>query len=355
MQWARWIVVMSLAIALGCASSHTKKPTDKELATKRWSGARAAVLGQLAREQYESGNFDKSRLTLNEALRLNPDSGPLHLLSAKLAIEQGQLELADKELAAARRADPKNPEVEYFSGVVYQRWQQPERALEFYQFACEKAPTELAYLMAQAETLVSMDRADEALELLKQKVTYFEHSAVIRDAAGQLLARQQKWPEAVDMLRQATVLAEDDVTVREHYAMALYFNKQYRESSDVLARLVSNDKCSNRGDLFLALGECQLQLNQPRQAWTSIEKATQLSPNSSEAWVSLAKASLKLGDMRRAELSAHRAISIEAGCGEAHLMLGYVQLREDHLADALASFRKACALDAKDTVGLCMT
>ena len=105
MQWARWIVVMSLAIALGCASSHTKKPTDKELATKRWSGARAAVLGQLAREQYESGNFDKSRLTLNEALRLNPDSGPLHLLSAKLAIEQGQLELADKELAAARRAD----------------------------------------------------------------------------------------------------------------------------------------------------------------------------------------------------------------------------------------------------------
>ena len=50
-----------------------------------------------------------------------------------------------------------------------------------------------------------------------------------------------------------------------------------------------------------------------------------------------------------------RAISIDAGCGEAHLMLGYVQLREDHLADALASFRKACALDAKDTVGLCMT
>src|SRR5207249_11376360 len=140
-----------------------------------------------------------------------------------------------------------------------------------------QAATEMAYLMAQAETLVSMDRPEEALELLNQKVVYFEHSAVIRDVAGQLLARQQKWPEAVDMLRQATVLAEDDVTVREHYALALYFNKQYRESADVLSRLLGTDKCNTRGDLLLTLGECQLQLNQPRQAWTSIEKATQLS------------------------------------------------------------------------------
>src|SRR5205814_2054850 len=176
-------VSLSLAVSLGCANGAKKRPTDREVATKQWSAARAAVLGQLALDQYKSGNFDKSRQTLNEALRLNPDSSQLHLLSAKLAIEQGQLELADKELGAARRCDPKNAEVEYFSGVVYQRWEQPDKALEFYEAACEKAPTELAYLMARAEMLVQMDRAHDALLLLQDKVTFFEHSAVIRDAA----------------------------------------------------------------------------------------------------------------------------------------------------------------------------
>src|SRR5439155_25294592 len=131
MRWSRAMAVIALSMAIGCASNHTRKPTDKEIATRQWSSARAAVLGQLARQQYESGNFDKSRQTINEALRLNPDSAQLRLFSAKVAIEQGQLELADKELAAARRSDPKNPEVEYFSDVVYQRWQQPERPSEF--------------------------------------------------------------------------------------------------------------------------------------------------------------------------------------------------------------------------------
>src|SRR5438093_5390046 len=133
MRFSRLLAVLCLSIAVGCASTSkkAKKPTDKELATRRWSSARAAVLGQLAKEQYESGNFDKSRQTVNEALRLDPESGQLHLLSAKLAIEQGQLELADKELGAARRCDPKNADVEYYSGVIYQRWQQPQKALEF--------------------------------------------------------------------------------------------------------------------------------------------------------------------------------------------------------------------------------
>jgi len=286
---------------------------------------------------------------------MNPDNGQLHLLSAKLAIEQGQLELADKELGAARRCDPKNAEVEYFSGVVYQRWQQPEKALEFYRSAAEKAPTELACLMAEAEMLVSMERVPDAMALLQEKVVYFEHSAVIRDAVGELLVRQGRLPEAVNMLREASILAEDDVTVREHYALALYFNKQYREAADVLTRLVQNEKCAKRADLFLTLGECQLRLDQPRQAWPTFETATQISPNNVQAWTCLAKANLQLGDLHRAERSIRHALSIDPGNSEAHLLLGYVQIRQDRLSDALASFKKASAIDAGDTVSLCMT
>src|SRR5204863_6152615 len=141
----------------------------------------AAVLASLARDQYQTGNLERARQSINEAIRMDPENAGHRVISAKLAIEQAQLELAEKELRLARQFDPKNAEADYLSGVVYQRWQKPELAYEFYNHASEKAPAELAFLMAKAEMLVQMDRGPEALKLLQEKVIYFEHSATIRD------------------------------------------------------------------------------------------------------------------------------------------------------------------------------
>src|SRR5690349_8169529 len=87
-------------LAGGCAGN--KKETSKQAAGQRWNAARAGVLLTLARDQYASGNFDKCRKTLDDALKLDPENPQLHLLSAKLSIEQGQLELAERELLLVR-------------------------------------------------------------------------------------------------------------------------------------------------------------------------------------------------------------------------------------------------------------
>ena len=55
------------------------------------------VLTSLAQDQYKAGSFDKARETVDDALKLTPDSATLRVLSAKLAIEQGQLERGDQE------------------------------------------------------------------------------------------------------------------------------------------------------------------------------------------------------------------------------------------------------------------
>jgi tetratricopeptide (TPR) repeat protein len=208
----QWSVV--LLCLLGACSS-TKDPTAQEAAAKRWNDARSSVLSGLAADQYANGNFDKSRSTIDQAIRLSPDNAAAHVLSAKLYIETGQLEAAEKELALARRADPASAEAEYLSGVVYQRWQQPQRALEFYQHACDKSPAELAYVMAKAEMLVAMGRRGEALTMLQAKVAYFEHSGAIRDEVGLLLVQEGRYPEAIEMFRRAGILATDDLTIRD--------------------------------------------------------------------------------------------------------------------------------------------
>jgi Flp pilus assembly protein TadD len=348
--------LFSLAFIAGCASNDKKAHGDeqKDMAKKQWAGARANVLGSLAKEQYENGNFDKCRQTITDALKMDPENVALRVLSAKLAIEQGNLELADKELVQARRLDPKSAEADYLSGVVCQRWQRTQEAYDYYRSASGKQSGELAYLMAQAEMLVAMGRADEALDLLQAKVVYFEYSATIRDAVGQLLMQKGKFAQAVDVLRQASILASDDDTVREHLALAHFQNKQYRDAADVLVRLVHDDKYLKRADLYLALGECQMQLNKPREARDSFDTASQLSPNQAPAWVGLGKAAIGVNDLRRAEMALKRSLAIEPASSEGNLLLGYVRLRQGKFDEALAAFRKSNALDTGDTVSLCM-
>jgi Flp pilus assembly protein TadD len=373
--WAKSVVaVVAVAVVLGgCTSTETrtvqtgreqtvatkppkkKRMSQKQKAEAEWKLARANVLMSLAKDQYANGSLDKSRETVNDAMRLAPEHAGLRVLSAKLYIETGRLELADKDLAIARHLDPKDPEADYLSGVVYQRWQQPERALGFYEAAHAKAPTELAYLMARAEMLVAAGERKVALGLLQEKVIYFEHSAAIRDAVGQLLVQEGRYAEAIDMLRSATILATDDVGMREHLAMAFYFNGQYREASVELERVMKDEAHANRADLVMALGECKLQLNQARDARDTFDRATQLAPANVGAWLGLAKATLRLNDDRRAELALRKALSVQAGSSEAHLLLGYLRLRQDRLTDALAAFQKASLLDRADTVSLCMT
>ena len=87
--------------AAGCGGNKTQQ-TSKQAATQRWNRPGRACCSRWPRDQYNSGNFDKCRKTLDDALKLDPENPQVHLLSAKLSIEQGQLELAERELDLVR-------------------------------------------------------------------------------------------------------------------------------------------------------------------------------------------------------------------------------------------------------------
>src|SRR6478609_5594527 len=166
MSYKKLSVALSLSLLAGCGD--VKQPPDsKQKLTTQWQGARAGVQYTLAKQEYEAGDVDGARKSCDQALKLNPKLAPALILSAKLSIEKGQLDRADQSLNEAREIEPKNPEPDYYSGIVYQRWQKSEKALEFYTHASEKAPNEPAYLLARAELLVSLDKSSEALALLQ--------------------------------------------------------------------------------------------------------------------------------------------------------------------------------------------
>ena len=345
-------VVLALASAAGCQSSNRKTPQQQ--AEQRWAASRAAVLGSLAKDQLESGQFDKCRETLDKAKRLDPTNAQLCILYAKMAIEQGQLDVADRECAEARRLDPKNAEADYMSGVVYQRWLKPQVAYDYYTSAAEKDLKEVAYPLAQAEMLIDLGRQEEALAMLQSRLEDFGTSAVIYDTIGQLYVGRGEYAHAVDALRQASTLASEDVLIREHLAMAMFFNKQYREAQEGFVRVLRDPRNAERAELYIALGECQMNLGHTREGRDSFDKATQVAPQSAPAWLCLTKAALELGDVRRAELTMRRAMALAPEMAETQLMLGFVRLKQDKLPEAMAAFRKASAMDPQDPVSLCM-
>jgi len=343
-----------LMLGLLASCSDSQAPSQQQVALKQWNDARSAVLVGLAVDQYDNANFERSRATVDEAIGLSPDSAAAHLLSAKLYIEAGQLEVAERELALARHADPNSADADYLSGVIYQRWQQPQRALEFYQHACDKSPAELAFVMAKAEMLVAMDRRDEALTMLQAKVTYFEHSGVIRDEVGLLLMQKGQYPQAIEMLRRASILAPDDLTIKEHLARALFGGQLYAESAGILSELVANEKFNHRPDLLSMLGECQLQSGRAGDAVGNFQLASEMIPDSVGVWLGMARAQLQLNNLRRADLALRRCLAIDPNNSQAYLLLGYLRLRQSRFDEAHEAFARASRLYPADTVALCM-
>jgi tetratricopeptide (TPR) repeat protein len=338
----------------GCAAS-SQQMTAKQESLHRWSMARAAVLLTMANSQYTDGNFDRCRQTLNEALQMDPNNASIHLLSAQVAIEQGQLDVAQQELATAGKLSPKLGKVDYLDGVIYQRWQQPQKALSYYQIAYEKDPTALPYLMAKAEMLVNLGHPDEALNLLEAKVDYFEHSAAIRDAVGLLLRDQHRLSEAIEMFRRASLLSPDDPTLREHLAMALFQDGQEAEAGDILNELITNNPAmAKRADLLMALAECQLDTGQPAAARDSAQSACNLTPSLAAPWLTLAKADLRLHDLPGAEMGLDKAMGLAPNDSDSYLLMGYLRLQQSQLPQALSCFDQSHQLNPKDSTSLCM-
>lgn len=347
-------VLGTLAVG-GCSSNGGKKELgQKEKAHNKWNDARGGVLFSLAKQQFEAGNLADARKTIDQAGGLSPENVNIRLLSARVSIEQGRLDAALRELDEIRVRDPQNAEADYLTGVIYQRWQRPHEALRFYVQASEKAPSELAFVLARAEMLVAQGRNEQALDLLQGKLVYFENSAPIRDAVGQLLAAEGKHKEAVTVLRQAHVLAPDDEGIREHLAFACFYAAEYRDAASLIERIVKEDRHKERADLLTVLGESQLLTARPREARENFMVAAQLRPGDAQIWFNLAKVALELGDTRRAEMSVKKGLALEPNTAEGQLLLGYLRLKQEKLDEALSAFRRSSTLDKNDTVSICM-
>ena len=347
-------IAVAVLASTGCEDAGKSQVTMKQEQYNRWNGTRVGVMLQLAQQQYEVGDYDKCRKTLDEAFSTKAPSAPLHVLAAKVEIEKGSLEAAADHLQTAARIDPNSPEPFYLLGVVYQRWQKNDVAADYYQQAWDRKPGEAMYMLAVAEMKISLGKLDEAKKLLQDKEVYFEQSAALRIALARIASLQKDHATACKYYRDAVILLPEDQNLRRNYAEELYYAGKYADAASILEDMKKEAKGPEKESLLLLLAESYLDIRRPFDARSCLQEVVRENPNDAAAYLMLAETCVKTGDTSIALASAHKVLRLEPDNVKAMIVNAVIQQRQRNWADSRVTLEKALKLSPTDSTVLCM-
>lgn len=343
--WLTWkplaIAVMTAGLA-GCGTSNHQKSVDA--ANTRWKAMRSTLMLQMAQQQFDAGDLDQAEKSVTEAIKFDSNDPRLFTLAGRVALERGQLERGYHRFKTAIGLDPRYAPAHYFQGIVMQRWAQFDTALIFYRRAYEVEPDNAAYLLAITEMLVLLDQTQEAMDLLNEKLTYFDMNASIRVAIGQLYAMRGDFQSAVSYFQQAQLIRPDDLQIEEQLALAMLRAGQAAQAVQKLQRLCQEPTLAHRRDLTQALADGYGMTGQTGKAKEIYIKMTRDNPMDAEAWIKLGELALAQRDSGGAMLAATRVKILAPDRYEGFLLSGLVFSHRGQIQQALESFDEASRL-----------
>lgn len=336
----------SLVMVGGCEALTPKSGHKKAMsgAEGRWNTMRSSSMLKLAQQQFDTGDLEQSEKTLVEAMSVDASSPALHVLSGRIAVERGQLERARDRFQFALDLDPKQVSALYYQGVVYQRWQQYDKAYAVYQQAYDLQADNISFLLAMSEMLVSMNKRNEAITLLETKVIYFDQNASIRSALGQLYYMNQDFTNAVKYLKQASYLSPDNKMMLENLASAFVAAESYTDAIVLLEQLSKDPENQGRPGLKRLLATAYERDNQLEEAARVYIQLTRSDRRDVEAWYKLASISLVRDDTAGALTAAQRVMALDGSRSEGFLIAAVVMQRRGQLDQAIRLFDRAAAL-----------
>lgn len=338
----------------GCASTDNTHKANVNAAEKRWSDARSNMMLSVAQQQFEAGDLDEAEKTLAGAIGKAPDNALLHVLGGRIALERGQLERAAQRLNVAATLDEKLPEAHYYLGIVQQRWQRYEQALESYTRASEIHTDNPAFLLARSEMLIALDRVDEAIALLEERSKEFDQNAGIRSALGQLYAMKGDHDRAIRYFTEAAVMRPGESQIIERLAASYIATEQYDAAIGQLEQLVRLQENVRRTDLRRMLASAYQASGRTDQALQTYQRLTRENPNDADAWLRMAEISWSQDDLSGTLVAANRAISASPHRQDGYLLSGLVWQKRGRNDEALRMFDRAATLAPKEIEALLM-
>ena len=332
------VAITTVLSAGGCLQNH--KDMAKKEAVARWQSVRAGTALQLAEQQFRSGQLDKSRQTLAEAIATQKDDPRLHLLLAKVLFESQDIAGAQAHLKEAGRLAPNVAEVDYLQGVFAQSGAQWPQAHQAYLTAYRKCPNSLAYLYSLAEAKLALGQAKEAQELLASRFGDFPRSVGLRIAAANSFLIRDDFERAEQLYQQAITIDPLNAEAQEGLAGTYYLAQKYRPAKQLLITLISQSP-SPRPDLQRRLAACCLAIGEYSSAVRAYQNCLSEDPNQADVRPDLARAWLLDGQSRKARQELQSLVSQQPNNAQAWELMGHTYLLERKFDPASKAYRLA--------------
>ncbi len=347
---ARSLVLLAAtlaALAGGCTGGHGKYTKEHLSSAKvKMDGLKSATEWQMGHQAFLAGDLDKALRHTDYSITLNDTVPRSFVLRGRIMLEKGNLEAAATAFDRAEQIDASNVEAKYYKGILAERLNRTEEALACYQSAALLDPSNPQYVIATAETLVDLNRREEARTLLEERRTRFEHSPGVRQLLGQLALMDGDAEKAVAYFGEAKLLAPTDMLVLEDLIHAQMLSGRWADAENNLASLLNNRDYNARRDLKHKRAVCLLEVDRPVEARELYYELTRDSSGSSdvEAWIGLAKISFLLNDMIGARQATARVVAIAPNRAEGHILRALYLRRTGDTAGARTSAQKAVAI-----------
>lgn len=244
--------------------------------------------------------------------------------------EAGELSDALNSLVLATRLDPKHAPTWRMLGRVWAEMADLGSAESAYRRALEQAPNDAETKAMLADCLGSQRRLDEAMSLFDEAVaTDPDHPGVLW-RKGRVLRIQGKADEGFELVKRAVELAPADPDARMVYADFLYFKGDRNAALQQVDALLKLAPRAWRG--YHLKGGIHLELGDKEAARAAWRKLVELVPAFVPGYMQLVGLALSAGDAAQAE---------------EHLRRGLVHVPNSALLCNALAWRLAAAADAE--------
>ncbi|MCE2885360.1 MAG: tetratricopeptide repeat protein [Planctomycetaceae bacterium] len=328
-------------------------------ADERFRRTTSLVSFDQAKQAFETGELDKARKEIEAAIARSDKEAKYWSLLGRIELEAKRLERALTALGKAIENDPKFAEPFYYRGIVHQRWNEPQKAIEDYLKAAELAPEKIAYPLAAAEVMISTRELDEARMLLLPKLAQFEHNAAMHELLGDISFLKGDDAAAARSYERALVIDVEAPLLAEKLVATYFRAGEWQRCLDAARRqraMAAKDANGRRAeipsDVYRYEGRSLAMLDRNADARAVFVEQTRAYPEESEAWRDLATASLASGDLSRAEQAADRLVALATNDASGYTLRGLVAEGRGRFDEAVRWHRLAVARNPKSVDAL---
>lgn len=331
-------------------------PDARQGAERRWNEVRGRFKHQLAQQRYDVGAFEEAILNVTETIALEPERVEAYVLLARANLELGRTASADRALGAARRLGVESPELIYTEGVILEQRGEFVRAEAKFRRAHTLDQQRVEYVVALAECLVALDRADEALTLVDTMARSSDDNATVQALAAHIAMLLGRNDEATRRYREALDTSAPHPIITEALGLLLIKSKRYTQAVDLLAPLVADESAGgvDRGTVRRALATAHLVLGHADRAMQVLQPYADYNTDDGAAQLLLAKAALAAGDNLTALQAVERAERVLGRGPESWLIRAAIAWRRGNHVAAATYLHDVLANRPEDIEAHCM-